>query len=149
MNRRQRFLHSDLGSRKRGEVVEVSLSGSAANVLLLDSSNLSKYRSGRNYSYRGGLATKSPVRLPIPNPGHWHVVVDMTGLRGQARSSVRMLPGRLPAIQNVPNVPLSSIPSLVHDEAPSVDREDKEHDVFISWLTDKSLFIQDRREFSP
>jgi hypothetical protein len=129
MQRTSRFLHTDLGNLNRGEVVEVSLSGNAANVLLLNSSNLSNYRSGRKYSYKGGLATKSPVRLPIPSSDHWHVVIDMRGLRGQTKSSVRVLPSPLPRIRNTP---LSSIPSLVHDEAPSADRGSKEHDVFIS-----------------
>ncbi|MCA1708980.1 MAG: DUF1883 domain-containing protein, partial [Actinobacteria bacterium] len=41
-----KFLHTDLGYRQRGDVVEVALSGGAANVRLLDSSNLQRYRQG-------------------------------------------------------------------------------------------------------
>ena len=40
-----RFIHKDLGQRKKGDVVEVTLS-SGANVRLLDSHNLSAYRNG-------------------------------------------------------------------------------------------------------
>ena len=38
------FLHTDLGSRKRGEIVVVTLQGDSMNVRLLDSSNLGSTR---------------------------------------------------------------------------------------------------------
>jgi hypothetical protein len=87
------FLHTDLGYRERGDVVEVTLSGNAANVRLLDSGNLDRYRRGQQHSYRGGLATKSPVHIGVPSSGRWHLVIDMQGLGGTARSSVRVIPG--------------------------------------------------------
>jgi hypothetical protein len=37
------FIHNDLGQRKRGEIVEVTLT-SGANVRLMDSSNFSNYK---------------------------------------------------------------------------------------------------------
>ena len=51
----------------------------ATNVMLLDASNYQRYISGLNYSYHGGHVTSSPVNLPIPTPGHWHLVVDNGG----------------------------------------------------------------------
>ena len=74
------FIHSDLGFRQAGDVVEITLSGNAANVRLLDNSNFEDYRNGRQHRYIGGLAHQSPVRLKLPNSGHWHVAVDMQGL---------------------------------------------------------------------
>jgi len=59
------FIHTDLGHRQRGEVVEVTLT-SGANVRLMDSSNFSNYKNGRRHNYHGGLARQSPVRLAIP-----------------------------------------------------------------------------------
>lgn len=124
------FTHYDLGNRKRGEVVEITLSGSAANVRLMDSSNLSSYKSGRNHRYFGGLAKQSPVRLSIPQNGNWHVTVDMQGLRGTVRSSIRILPLALPPLQEMP---LSSVRGLLHDDPPSGSHGiGKEFDVFIS-----------------
>lgn len=132
------FTHYQLGHLERGSVVEVTLQGSAANVRLMDSSNLSSYRNGRNHRYYGGLAKRSPVRLTVPTSGTWHVTVDMQGLRGQTRSSVRVIPPAamrpLPAINEAP---LSSVPSLVRPLAdnipPGVDAPDEAlHDVFIS-----------------
>lgn len=125
-----RFIHHDLGYRQAGEIVEVKLAGSAANVRLLDSTNLSNYKSGRRHRCSGGLATRSPVRLAIPSSGHWHVAVDMMGLRGNVRSSARMMPRPLPRIKAAP---LSSVPSLVRDQPPEVDpTKDHVFDVFIS-----------------
>ncbi len=109
------FIHHDLGHRKAGEIVEVTLSGNAANVRLLDAGNYGAFRSGRQHRYIGGLARRSPVRLQIPHGGTWYVVVDMQGLRGSVRSSARVLPGSLPPIREAP---LSSLPSLVQHEAP-------------------------------
>ncbi len=54
------FTHYDLGQRKSGEVVEITLKGNEANVRLLDSSDLSSYRNGRRHRYYGGLA-KNPL----------------------------------------------------------------------------------------
>lgn len=86
------FIHSDLGFRSAGDVVEITLSGSAANVRLLDSANFEAYRNARQHRYIGGLAQQSPVRLRVPSPGHWHVAVDMQGLSGTTRASFRVIP---------------------------------------------------------
>lgn len=127
---RLQFIHTDLGQRKRGEMVEVTLRGSAANVRLMDTSNSHAYRNGRRHSYHGGLVKRSPFRMQIPRNGHWHVTVDMQGLRGNVRSSVQVLPGALPEVREAP---LSSVPSLVRDQPPPMDDGgDRQFDVFIS-----------------
>lgn len=132
------FTHYDLGYVESGSMVEVALSGSAANVRLLDSPNFSSYQRGRQHRYFGGLARQSPVRFALPNSGHWHVTVDMQGLRGSVRSSIRVIPGSalrpLPAINAAP---LRSLPSLVRDVesdwSPAPDTaEGRTFDVFIS-----------------
>ena len=135
-----KFIHNDLGQRKRGEIVEITLSGNAANVRLMDSSNFSNYKNGRRHTYYGGLVKRSPVRLQIPNSGHWHVTVDMMGLRGTTRASVRVLPSPLPEFREAP---LSSVPSLVRDIPPDVEKIDSQYDVFIShaW-EDKEVIVR-------
>lgn len=132
------FTHYDLGYMRGGEVVEVTLSGNAANVRLMDSSNFQNYRSSRSHRYYGGHATRSPVRLQVPGSGHWHVTVDMGGYQGSVRSAIRVLPGALPALQEAP---LSSVPSLVREgrSEPSLgvdDGDNREFDVFISHATE-------------
>ena len=127
------FTHYDLGYKERGQIIEITLSGSAANVRLMDSANLQNYRSGRQHRYHGGLIKQSPFRLQIPSSGHWHVTVDMQGLRGTVRSGIRILPGALPEIRQQP---LSTAPSLVHKDDHSLHDNhaeiEKEYDVFIS-----------------
>ena len=124
-----KFIHTDLGQRKKGEIVEITLS-SGANVRLMDSSNFNGYKNGRRHHYIGGLAKRSPLRLQIPRSGHWHVAVDMKGLRGRTRASVRVLPGALPEIQERP---LREVPGLVRDNVPpSAETGGETHDVFIS-----------------
>ncbi|ABM18353.1 DUF1883 domain-containing protein [Marinobacter nauticus] len=135
-----KFLKYELGNRKRGEVVEVTLT-SGANVRLLTSSEFSNYKNGRRHSFIGGLAKRSPVRLQIPNSGNWVVVVDMQGLRGSTNASVRVVPGALPEIQERP---LSEIPSLVRDDIPPpAETGGETHDVFISHASeDKDEFVR-------
>lgn len=125
-----KFQHYDLGNKSAGDIVEVTLSGSAANVRLMDSSNFQSYKAGRNHNYRGGLAKHSPIRLQVPNNGHWHVTVDLQGLRGTVRSGIRMMPRPLAPLREAP---LSTVPSLIQGEMPNFEGADeREFDVFIS-----------------
>ena len=122
----------DLHQCNRGEQIQVTLQGSAANVRLMDSSNYSNYKNGRRHNYYGGLAKRSPIVLTIPRSGHWYVTIDLAGLRGTVRSSIRKLPAPLPEYREPA---LSSVPSLIRREPlPIGDSEDTQHeyDVFIS-----------------
>jgi len=123
----------DLGHRQGGEIVQVTLKGSSANVKLMDSSNFSNYKSGRRHTYYGGHVTRSPYQVPIPNSGRWYVTIDLGGYGGSVSSAVNVLPGRLPAARQ-PS--LSTVPSLVQDrEVPVGIGKDpivRSYDVFIS-----------------
>jgi hypothetical protein len=127
------FTHYDLGNLSGGEIVEVTLSGNAANVRLMDSTNFQSFRSNRRHTFYGGNAKRSPVRLSVPRSGHWHIVIDLGGYAGNVRSAVHVLPGALPAIRETP---LSSIPSLLLGQdrfGINPDIEDsRQFDVFIS-----------------
>ncbi len=134
------FTHYDLGHQERGTVVEITLSGSAANVRLLDNSNFQNYKSGRKHKYYGGLVRKSPTRLTIPNSGNWNVTVDMQGLRGQTRSSIRIISKE--AFTPLPEYAPRPLSSLVQPVMPnqSIEAEEKNnpsfYDVFISHATE-------------
>jgi hypothetical protein len=134
------FLKYDLGNLNRGEIVEVTLTR-GANVRLISSSEFNNYKNGRSHRYIGGLAKQSPVRLQVPNSGHWYVAVDMQGLVGSTQASVRVLPGVLPEIKEKP---LSEIPSLVRNTPPSINNTAQElYDVFISHASeDKEDFVR-------
>jgi hypothetical protein len=122
----------DLGQLKSGQRVQVTLSGNAANVRLMDSSNYQSYKSGRSHRYTGGLITRSPIVLGIPSSGHWYVTVDLQGLSGTVRSSVQVLPS---ALQHYNEPALSTVPSLVrkeHNDTYILDHTIKDYDVFIS-----------------
>jgi len=110
------FTHYNLGHLDRGSVIVVTLSGSAANIRLMDGSNLSSYKSGRQHRYIGGLARSSPVRLQVPHSGQWHVAVDMQGLSGTVQSGVQVIKGEaLRPLPTINEASLRSIPTLVRD----------------------------------
>lgn len=128
-----KFTHYDLGNLSRGTTIEVTLRGNAANVQLLDNSNFQSYKLGRRYKYSGGLASRSPIQLVVPRNSHWHVTVDLRGLRGQARSSVRILPNDLSTDPEY----LPATPSpFVSDTTPTDDNAEYRFDVFISHATE-------------
>ena len=97
-----RFIHSDLGYRAGGDVLEVTLTA-AANVRLLDSHNFSQYQRGLQHRYYGGLAKQTPVRIPIPHSGQWHAVVDLQGLSGSTKASFRVINSS--ALRPLPPIP--------------------------------------------
>lgn len=128
------FLHSDLGHRSAGDVLEVTLTR-GANVLLLDQSNFQRYRRGERHRYHGGLATESPVRLRIPHAGHWHGVVDMRGLRGSTNAGFRVINGS--ALRPLPPISdhrseIRQIADNLMDSAPRHTPDARDFDVFIS-----------------
>lgn len=136
------FLKFDVRHCTRGDVVEVTLTH-GANVRLLDSSNLSRYRRGQKHTYYGGLANRSPVRLAVPRSGNWHVVVDMQGLRGSTRASVKKIAAEslrpLPPIRQA-RPDLAAIAQALEQEAGSDDRE---FDVFVSHASeDKDAVVR-------
>jgi hypothetical protein len=81
------FLHTDLGTLSANSVVVVHL-GTAANVRVLDDSNFRSYQTGGRHHFYGGHYQRTPVRIPIPISGHWHVVIDLGGHAGTIRASV-------------------------------------------------------------
>ena len=135
------FNYYDLGHLKAGEIVEVTLSGNAANVRLMDSSNYNNFKAGRNHRYVGGLIKRSPHRMAVPSSGRWYVTVDMNNLGGTTRSAVRVLPGVLPTARSLP---LANVPSLVQrDDPPGVGAFVRAHDVFISHASeDKEAVVR-------
>jgi Domain of unknown function (DUF1883) len=84
-----RYLHSE-SYLDSGDLAVVTLD-SQANVMLMDDINFSAYRSGGSFRYHGGLAEKSPVRIPAPHAGHWNLVVDLGGYAGSVRAGVSFL----------------------------------------------------------
>ena len=124
------FVYSDLGFRKRGDVLEVRLSR-GANVRLLDSANFQRYKRGERHRYTGGLAKESPVRIQIPSAGRWHGVVDMQGLRGSTTASFRVI--NQSALQPLPPIRerRSDLDEIANNIA-EITEDNREFDVFVS-----------------
>lgn len=142
------YIHADLGQRKRGDMVEVQLQGSQANVLIMDSSNYSSFRSRGSYREAyGGTWKRSPVHLTVPRSGHWYGVVYIPpGYRGQVRAGFRVLGGPLPPIRETyAQSPLGAIRQAADEYAESVGvaPDEKDYDVFISHAgEDKSEVVR-------
>jgi len=143
-----KFNYYDLGHRSRDEIVVVRLSGNAVNVCLMDSSNFQNYRAGRRFTYIGGLAQRSPIRLRIPHSGHWYVTIDFQGLRGSANCSVTVEAPAAP-LPPIQEQPLSSVPSLIRHPnetqmPPNTEEQNtRDFDVFISHASeDKDAVVR-------
>jgi hypothetical protein len=88
------YLHREF-ELSEGDVVEVTLAGNAANVLLLDDENFQSYRQGKPYQYSGGYARTSPYRIQAPRGGRWHLVVDLAGGAGRVQASSHVVSANL------------------------------------------------------
>ncbi len=88
------YLHREFDLAE-GDIVEVTLAGNAANVLLLDEDNFQKYQQGKPYRYEGGYARTSPYRLQAPRSGRWHLVIDLAGGAGRVQASSRVISASL------------------------------------------------------
>lgn len=84
-----RYTHYDLHPQRAGTVFEVTLNG-VNNVRLMTAANFQRFTELLDFKYVGGVAKKSPVRIAIPENGHWHLIVDMEGHAALAESSVKM-----------------------------------------------------------
>jgi hypothetical protein len=130
----------DLGSLKRGEIVEVTLRY-ASNVRLMDSSNYSRYRRGDRHIFYGGYVSQSPWTHSVPRSGHWYVVLDLGGHPGRVGGAVRVLPGLLPAARSG-NPELAQIVENI-EAVYEHDPDETEFDVFISHASeDKASIVE-------
>jgi hypothetical protein len=131
------FHYWDLGQQPKGAVIEVRLSGNAANVRLLDRSNYSAFKNGRGHRYVGGHVKRSPVRVQVPHSGHWYVAIDYGGLAGRGRASVQVLPGALPELRQRTLPALDQIgQNAVAILAGEAEVAARDWDVFISHATE-------------
>lgn len=140
-----KFTHYDLGRVSADDTVEITLTGNAANVRLMNASDFNRFRSGKQHHYIGGLMKRSPMQLRIPTSGHWHVTVDMQGLRGTTSSSIRMMPKPLPTMRTSS---VGTMPPLIEVMSPAAVRDipsshEQTYDVSIShaW-EDKEDFVR-------
>jgi hypothetical protein len=85
-----RFTHYDLKPQRAGTAIEVTLSA-VNNVRLMNAANYQRFTERLDFKYAGGVARKSPIRLVIPENGHWHVIVDTEGHHGLAESSIKLI----------------------------------------------------------
>lgn len=72
------------------DTIQVTLDAQA-NVWLFDTVNYQKYRMRKSYTGIGGLATHSPVDFRPSLKGVWHIIIDLEGIPGKVKSSVKVL----------------------------------------------------------
>lgn len=135
-------IRRDLGNLKKGSMVIVQLKNQA-NVLLMKASEYRSYRRGGRARYIGGFAKTSPVRLPVPNDGHWFLALDLGGYPGRIDAKVSIVPpprGHLPEIRN--RSPLNEIrQNLTPVEPPAGILDGRTWDVFISHASEDKEFV--------
>lgn len=84
------YLHYELELGEH-DVVQVTLKNQAY-IRLLDDENYPPYRRGKHYRYYGGLAQGSPANVKPPQPGMWHLCIDLGELKGELKATVNIIP---------------------------------------------------------
>ena len=74
-----------LNFQQRGKVVRAEISH-ASDVFIVDSTNFSKWKQGRDFIYHGGHYSESPVDIPVPRGGVWYAIIE-----GAQRASVSVM----------------------------------------------------------
>jgi hypothetical protein len=149
------FTQYELRNLKRGSTVVVTLQGNAANVRLMTPSDFNSYKNGRNHRYYGGLVTRSPAMIAVPSDGNWYLTVDLQGLSGSTRSSVRVEPPPLAplrplapyapaALSGIHLAPSPDVPASVNGTAGEEQQQDQQQpvwDVFVSHASEDKVEI--------
>jgi len=78
-----KYLTIDLGNLDSSTPVRVDITGTEANVQLLDATNYARYMRSEHFHYVGGHYKQSPAMLRTTHPAHWYVVADLGGGRGR------------------------------------------------------------------
>jgi len=84
-----KYLHYQLYIGKQ-EVIQATLQ-QQSHLRILDDKNYMLYRQGDQYRYHGGMATGSPAVIKPPQPGEWHLVIDLGGLEGEISATVHVI----------------------------------------------------------
>jgi hypothetical protein len=84
------FLHYTVTIGAR-DAIRVFLTGSAANVLVMDDTNFQRFKTGQQHQYYGGYYTQSPVIIRPPYAGHWNVVINLGGFAGTVNAAVQVV----------------------------------------------------------
>jgi hypothetical protein len=74
-----------------GDLIRVHLSGSAANVLVMDDLNYAGYQQGKTYNYYGGHYTRTPVIIKPGVYGQLNIVINLGGFAGSVRAVVQIV----------------------------------------------------------
>ncbi|MEY8769036.1 DUF1883 domain-containing protein [Erwinia sp. ACCC 02193] len=62
------------------------------NVLVMDDTNYSNYKSGRSCRYYGGFYKMLPANITVPSTGYWNVVLALpAGHRANIRYSINII----------------------------------------------------------
>ena len=90
------FVHAQQKLAK-GDVVVVQCSHQC-NVLLMDDQNFELYRTRQKHQFYGGHYTRFPARLPVPQTGHWNVVIDLGGKQATIQHTISYIRNSQPPV---------------------------------------------------
>ena len=86
-----RFIHQRRYLNK-GEVVQLDCD-TQCNFMLLTDGDYSAYQDVRRFSYCGGTFKRFPARIAVPEGGHWNIVIDLAGARGEIQYNITIVIG--------------------------------------------------------
>jgi hypothetical protein len=87
-----RYTYHKLGHLKKGQRIEVTLAGNAANIFLMDEATFKCFQLDQVRRGSGGLMKSSPVNLLVPQAGKWFVTIDFGGYSGKVKTNVKVYP---------------------------------------------------------
>lgn len=86
---KMRFIHQRRHLNK-GEVVQLDCD-TQCNFMLLTDGDYDAYQKVRRFSYCGGTFKHFPARIPVPESGHWNIIIDLAGAKGEILYNITII----------------------------------------------------------
>jgi len=88
---KMRFIHQRRYLEK-DEVVQLDCD-TQCNFMLLSDADYDAYQQLRRFSYTGGTFKQFPARITVPASGHWNIIIDLAGAKGEIQYNISVVIG--------------------------------------------------------
>lgn len=84
-----RFMHTRRYLNK-GDIVQLDCD-TQCNFMLLTDDDFAAYQRVALFQYHGGTFKIFPARITVPETGHWNIIIDLAGAKGEIKYNITLV----------------------------------------------------------
>lgn len=84
-----RFMHTRR-SLNKGNIVQLDCD-TQCNFMLLTDDDFAAYQRVALFQYHGGTFKTFPARITVPETGHWNIIIDLAGAKGEIKYNITLV----------------------------------------------------------